>query len=135
MTSKRPFRSTRIELAITPCAWGTCCIRSRQRRTSREQVYSDLLTTFADVVRIRIDDPEAKDGTLSIEAHAQIAQKARDLLLAAACSAMEHRAVWHTKKPTQAVEQLRKLHVGQSERGSYIVTVISHSQPGARIAG
>jgi hypothetical protein len=96
---------------------------------SQGQVFSDLLTTFADVLRIRIDDPEAGDGTLSIEAHAQIAQKARDLLLAAACSAMEHRAVWHTNKPAQAIEQVRKLRVGQSERGSYIVTVISRVSP------
>ncbi|MBN9119976.1 MAG: hypothetical protein J0I06_12575 [Planctomycetes bacterium] len=96
---------------------------------SQAQVYTDLLTTFADVVRIRIDDPEAKDGTLSIEAHAQIAQRARDLLLAAACSATEHRAVWPATKPARAVEQVRKLRVGQSERGSYIVTVISRVSP------
>lgn len=96
---------------------------------SQTEIYADLLTTFADVVRIRIDDPEQLDGTLPIEAHAQIAQKTRDLLLAAACSATEHRPVWHTKKPTQAVEQVRKIRIGQSERGSYIVTVISRVSP------
>ncbi len=96
---------------------------------SQTDIYADLLTTFADVVRIRIDDPEAKDGTLSIEGHAQIAQKIRDLLLAAACSAVEHRAVWHTRKPVQALEQVRKLRIGQSERGSYVVTVISAVSP------
>lgn len=102
---------------------------------SQGLVYSDLLTTFADVLRIRIDDPEAKDGTLSIEAHAQMAQKARELWLAAACAALEHRAVWHTKKPTQAVDQVRKLRVGQSERGSYIITVISRVSPALEVPG
>ncbi len=93
------------------------------------QVYADLLTTFADVVRIRIDDPDLDDGSLPIEAHAQVAQRARDLLLAAACAAIEKRAVWHTRKPAQAVEQVRKIRVGQTERGSYVVTVISRVSP------
>lgn len=96
---------------------------------SQADVYSDLLTTYADVIRIRIVDPELDDGTLPIEANAQIAQKARDLLLAAACSAKEPRAVWHTRKPTQAVEQVRRLRIGQSERGSYVISVISRVDP------
>jgi hypothetical protein len=100
---------------------------------SQSQIYTDLLTTFADVVRIRIDDPELQDGTLPIEAHAQLAQKARDLLLAAACSATEHRAVWHTRKPWQAVEQVRKIRIGQTERGSYVVTVISRVSPALHV--
>ncbi len=100
---------------------------------SQAQIYADLLTTFADVVRIRIDDPELQDGTLPIEAYAQVAQKARDLLLAAACSATEHRAVWHTRKPWQAVEQVRKIRIGQTERGSYVVTVISRVSPALHV--
>ena len=96
---------------------------------SQAQVFSDLLTTFADVVRIRIDDPELNDGTLPIEMHAQIAQRCRDLVLAAACSATEHRAVWHTRKPANAIDHVRKIRIGQSERGSYIVTVVSRVSP------
>ena len=96
---------------------------------SQTDVFSDLLTTYADVIRIRIDDAELKDGTLPIEAHAQIAQRVRDLFLAAACSATERRAVWHTRKPNQAIEQVRRLRIGQSERGSYIITVISRVSP------
>ncbi|MCA9112976.1 MAG: hypothetical protein KDA52_23685 [Planctomycetaceae bacterium] len=100
---------------------------------SQTEVYADFLTTFADVVRIRIDDPGLKDGTLPIEANAQIAQKSRDLLLAAACSATEFRPVWHTRKPVQAVEQVRRIRIGQSERGSYIVTVISRVSPALHV--
>ena len=96
---------------------------------SQADVYSDLLTTYADVIRIRIDDPELSDGTLPIETHAQVAQKVRDLLLAAACSALQRRTVWHKRKPAQAVDQVRRLRVGQTERGSYVITVISHVSP------
>jgi hypothetical protein len=62
---------------------------------SQKDVYADLLTTCADLVRIRLDDPELLDGTLPIKTHAIVAQKVRDLLLAAACSALSRRPVWH----------------------------------------
>jgi len=96
---------------------------------SQADVYSDLLTTYADVIRIRIDDPELSDGTVPLEAHAHLAQRVRDLLLAAACSALQRRSVWHKRKPAQAVEQVRRLRIGQTERGSYVITVISRVSP------
>ena len=96
---------------------------------SQWQVYSDLLTIASDVVRIRIVDAELADGTLPIEEHAQIAQKARDLVLAAACAATERRPVWHQRKPDQAMDHVRRVRIGQSERGSYVVTVISRITP------
>ena len=98
-------------------------------KRSQWQVYSDLLTITSDVMRIRIADPELTDGTLPIEEHAQIAQKARDLVLAAACAATENRPVWHKRKPAQAMDHVRRVRIGQSERGSYIVTVISRITP------
>jgi len=103
-------------------------VASAEGRT-QIQTFKDLLSTFADVIRIRIDDPESRDGTLSLESNSIVAQKARDLMMAAACSATEHRAVWHSRKPAQAIEHLRKVRVGQSERGSYILTVITRVDP------
>lgn len=100
---------------------------------SPSQIYTDLLTTCADVIRIRIDDPDLQDGTLPIEFHAQIARKARDLVLAAACAATEHRSVWHTRKPVQAVEHVKKMRIGQTERGSYIMTLISRVSPALHV--
>lgn len=96
---------------------------------SQWSVYNDLLKITSDVVRIRIADPELQDGTLPIEEHAQIAQKARDLVLAAACATTEKRPVWHKRKPGQAMEHVRRVRIGQSERGSYVVTVLSRITP------
>ncbi|HJT33107.1 MAG TPA: hypothetical protein VJ783_13780 [Pirellulales bacterium] len=98
-------------------------------KRSQWAVYRDLLTIGSDVTRIRIADPELADGTLPIEEHAQIAQKARDLVLAAACAATETRPVWHKRKPSQAMEHMRRVRIGQSEQGSYVVTVLSRVPP------
>lgn len=96
---------------------------------SQADIYSDLLTITSDITRIRISDPELTDGTLPIEENALIAQKARDLILAAACAATERRPVWHARRPAQATEHVRKVRIGQSERGSYVITVISRVTP------
>jgi len=104
-------------------------VLSVEEQRSQAEVYRDLLTSGSDVIRIRIADPDLSDGTLPIEEHAQIAQKARDLILAAACAATEHRAVWHKRKPSQAMDHVRRVRIGQSERGSYIVTVLSRVPP------
>jgi hypothetical protein len=104
-------------------------VLSVQEQRSQSEVYRDLLTSTSDVIRIRIADPELEDGTLPIEEHAQIAQKTRDLILAAACAATERRAVWHRRKPGQAMEHVRRVRIGQSERGSYVVTVLSRVAP------
>jgi hypothetical protein len=56
------------------------------------------------------------------------------LVLAAACAATEQRPVWRQRKPAIAMEYVRRVRVGQSERGSYIVTVISRIPPQLREA-
>ena len=96
---------------------------------SQSEIYNDVLTITADVIRIRIADPDLADGSMPIEQYAQVAQGARDLILAAACAATEHRPVWHTRKPMQAVETTRKARVGQTERGSYVTTIICRVPP------
>jgi hypothetical protein len=109
-------------------------VLAAMERRSQEEIYADLLTTTADVLRIRIDAADMQDGTLPIETHARIAQKTRDLLLASACAATEARPVWHTRKPGLAVEEVRKVRVGQTERGSYVVTVIIRVSPELHMA-
>lgn len=104
-------------------------VLSTTENRSQSQVYNDLLLVTADVIRVRIADPELRDGSLPIEEHAQIAQRARDLVLAAACAATGNRVVWHKRKPAQAMEYIRRVRIGQSERGSYVVTIISRVSP------
>jgi hypothetical protein len=114
-------------------------VLSAAEKRSQWELYRDLLTVTSDVIRIRIADPELSDGSLPIEEHAKIAQKTRDLVLAAACATTERRPVWHKRKPAQAMEYVRRVRIGQSERGSYVVTVMSrvppilHAKPGQSV--
>ena len=96
---------------------------------SQLEILADLLFTPADVVRLRLADAETEDGTIPIEQGAQIAHEASNLLMAAACAAVEHREYFHTRKPSRAVDYMRKVRIGPSERGSYVLTIISRVPP------
>jgi hypothetical protein len=96
---------------------------------SQLEILSDLLTASADVIRLRIADADAQDGSLPLEEMADLGLKAREMMLAAACAAVEPRPYYPARKPAAATDYLRKLRVGQTERGSYVVKIISPVAP------
>ncbi len=96
---------------------------------SQTSILSDLLTTSSDVVRLRLIDEELADGSMAIDEYTRTSQKARELMLAAACSATSNRAVWPNRKPDKAINFLRNVRVGQSERGSYVLKILSPVPP------
>jgi hypothetical protein len=91
------------------------------------QILSDLTSARADVVRIR--RPGADDGTILLEDGVSLVNSASDMILAAACTTITPRLYYPGKKPTAATDYLHKTRLGQSERGSYVLTVISPVPP------
>jgi hypothetical protein len=96
---------------------------------SRQEIITDLSTSASDILRFRLTGSEAEDGSIPIEEGAQIVQRVRDVMMAGACAAIERRSLFHTRKPGQALDYLKKVRLGQTERGSYVVTVISKVAP------
>src|SRR5438445_10304022 len=56
-------------------------------------------------------------------------QHMRDLMLAAACAAVAPKQVFAKRKPDQAMKYLREARIGQTQRGSYVITVLSPVPP------
>jgi hypothetical protein len=96
---------------------------------SQLEILRDLFITSADVIRVRLTDHELADGTVPIEDGAQFFAKAKDMMLAAACSAAGPRAYFPSRKPHRATEYLRRTRLGQTEQGSFVLTIISHVPP------
>ncbi len=96
---------------------------------SQLDILSDVTTSSADIVRIPLKLTAAADGTVPIDDGGRVVQHARDMMLAAACAAVERRGYFATRKPTQAVEYVRKVRLGQTERGSYVLTLHSRVPP------
>jgi len=96
---------------------------------SQLEILNDLLISGADIVRLRVADSETADGSIPIDESVQITQKAGELVMAAACAVVKKRPYFHTRKPSDAVEYMKKVRMGQTERGSYVLTVISPVAP------
>ncbi|MEM6471935.1 MAG: hypothetical protein AAF802_20415 [Planctomycetota bacterium] len=96
---------------------------------SQVEIFRDLTLVSADVIRVRMIDPELNDGSVAIEEGAEAFPRARDLLLSAACSTVQPRAYFPSRKPGQALDYMRHVRLGQTEHGSFVLTLISRVTP------
>ena len=90
-------------------------------------VYRSLVTADRDVVRVRAG--EGNDGSVTLSAGVELLGGVRDMLLSAACSLREARPVYRPGANREAVELLAGLRLGQTEQGSFVVTVLTGAVP------
>ena len=98
--------------------------------TQRDELamYRDLSGADRDVVRVRAfggDD----DGSVPIDAGVEIVTQARQLVLAAACAARTPQSLYRAGANKEASEYLRRVKLGQTEQGSFIVTLLAPIPP------
>ncbi|MFC7334630.1 hypothetical protein [Rhodocista pekingensis] len=91
-------------------------------------VLTDFRMAGTDVIRVRAGEAAA-DGTLSFQAGIAVHELSREVLLSAACAAHAPRALYGNRKPQSALDYLETVRLGQSERGSYVVTLLSPVDP------
>ena len=96
---------------------------------SQLEVLSDLQTAGSDVVRIRYRHASATDGSIPLDQGEALVENAREMLLAGACAAVQPRALYLSRRPEEANRFVRGLRLGQTERGSYVLTVYSRVAP------
>jgi hypothetical protein len=102
-------------------------VRRVENRTA-EQIIRDIRSSGSDVIRIRLRG--ASDaGRISIEQGARAFLRTRDLLLAAACAAVDKRPIYSRRKPARAMEYLNRTKFGPTESGSFVLTIESSVPP------
>ena len=87
-------------------------------------LYNDLVVADRDVTRVRVNDGDV-NGTIDLEQGANLVSGSRDMLLAATCSLHEPKAVYRAGANKEANEFLRRVRLGQTEHGSFVVTLVS----------
>lgn len=117
--SLRDFPSRMAELLRT--------LEQAERRSQLE-IVEDLSLSSADVVRPRLPGA-SHTGEISLEQGRVVYDQARNLMLAAACAAVEKRPLYAKRKPDQAMNFLKHAKFGMPKRGSYILTIISPVSP------
>jgi hypothetical protein len=96
---------------------------------SQLEILRDLYNSGFDVVRLAAQSTRTADGTVDIDEGVLLFERARDTLYAAACSTVKPQAVFHSRRPQAANEYMRKARLGQTEQGSYVLTLLSPVAP------
>lgn len=96
----------------------------------REQlsIYYDLVKSGFDVMRFRASEAD-EAGTIALENGVALYDHARDLIAAAANAAIKPKRAYRGNSPTIAKNYVDSLRLGQTEVGSYILTVVSPVPP------
>ena len=102
---------------------------------SQLDILRDIQSVSSDVIRWRWIQASAEDGTIPLEQGQEFFAYVRNQILAAACSTVEPRQFFASRKPARAVQFLQQARLGQSERGSYVVTVHNPVPPAMPVTG
>lgn len=87
-------------------------------------LYRDLVTADRDVNRLRVGEG-GEDGSLPVSSGVDLMVGARDMVLAAACSLQDQRPVYRMGANRDATEYLNQVRLGQTEQGSFVVTMLT----------
>ena len=90
-------------------------------------VYRSLATADRDVVRVRA--AESDDGSVTLNDGLDLIGGARDLLLSAACSLDEPLLVYRAGARREAADLLKRMRLGQTHQGSFVVTLLTPVVP------
>ena len=90
-------------------------------------LYRDLVRADRDVIRMRAADSD--DGTVSMSDGVDFVRGASEVVLAAACSYDNPQPLYRARANKEAREYLRQMRLGQTEQGSFVVTLLSPVVP------
>jgi hypothetical protein len=106
-------------------------LRELENAEGRSQIdiFRDLFNSGFDLVRLAARSAATSDGSIRIGDGIRLFEEAKEIVLAAACATVRPRAVFHSRKPQQAVEYMDRARLGQTEHGSYVLTILSPVAP------
>jgi len=95
---------------------------------TEEQIFMELQNPSADILRIRLENDQNQSGSLSVEEAIQLYSNTRKLVTAAAMDVVCPRR-HYTNYTNQVKEFVEKCRFGQTEVGSYVVSLICPITP------
>ena len=101
---------------------------------SQLEIVRDLATASSDVIRVRVASPSGADGSLALEKGVSMFENVKDILLSAARAAVAPRAYYRSRLPGPADDYMRKVRLGQTEHGSYVVTLVCPVSPELQVS-
>ena len=94
------------------------------------QILTDIESVDSDVVRLRLMGPDVENGTVPLAVAGELFTQARELMVASAYTVERiGRRVVPSQRPQSVYDYLKRLRLGQTERGSFVMTVHSPVAP------
>ena len=90
-------------------------------------LYRNLVTADRDVIRMRVAGSD--DGTVSMDEGVDFVRGASEIVLAAACSYYKPQPIFRAGASKEARAYLRQMRLGQTDQGSYVITLLSPVVP------
>ena len=91
-------------------------------------VLTDLSLAESDLVRVHLPNAD-EDNTVKLTDGAAVLEDAKGLVLAAACSADRPQRMYRAGRNKLASDYLRKVRLGQTEPGSFVINLLSPVPP------
>ncbi|CAL9482510.1 hypothetical protein SUDANB21_03075 [Streptomyces sp. enrichment culture] len=104
---------------------------ARREQRSPEDVRRDIARQFLDVTELRAEDDDIDEGTISLQAGLGLFNAANHLMVSAAAATIHRQGYYGTSIPKAAHAHARRLRLGQTRPGSYVLPVISSARFGA----
>ena len=93
------------------------------------EVINDVSGPPADILRLTVSTANAALGSLPLNEGIKLIEGGRSLLLAAACSVHSPQPFYPRQAFREAVEFLDTCRLGQTERGSFVATIVTPVPP------
>jgi hypothetical protein len=95
-----------------------------------EAIRQKIALVHFDVAPMRASDPAGIDDSIPLEAGYELYTAARKMIVAAAGATIRRQSHFGRSLPLAAREHSRSVRIGQTQRGSYIVPIISRARFG-----
>ncbi len=92
------------------------------------EVYRDLVGADHDVVRVCAVGAD-HNGSVPLDRGVELVSQAREMLLAAACATTTTQPVYRAGANREAAEYMKQVRLGQTEHGSFVVTLMAPVPP------
>lgn len=103
---------------------------SAQEKSDRESLLTDIGLVYFDVVPFSVEPAESFSGSVPLQAGVDFYNAVRRNVVSAAAATIRRASSYGRAIPKAAPSHAKKVHLGQTERGSYVVPVLSRASFG-----
>ncbi|MCM1945210.1 hypothetical protein NC315_07445 [Streptomyces sp. G2] len=106
---------------------------ARKEHRPQSEISLEISRQFIDVTDLRAEDESIHEGTISIHAGMGLISSANQMMVSAAAATLRRQGYYGKSMPREAYKHARRMRLGQTRAGSYIIPIISSARFGSLV--